>query len=47
MDGFFDPEFARLTVSNLNKDEMKLWQAVASAVSLFLAVACVVVLRFL
>jgi hypothetical protein len=46
MDGFFESEYALLTVLNVDSDEMRLGQLRTLAVALVLAIAIGIVLRF-
>ena len=46
MDGFFEAEYARLTIPNIDSDEMRLAQLRTIAVALVLAIAIGIVLRF-
>ena len=46
MDGFFETEYARLAVPNIDSDEMRLAQLRTIAVALVLAIVIGIVLRF-
>jgi hypothetical protein len=46
MVGFFETEYALLTVPNIDRDEMRLGQLRTIAVALVLAIACGILLRF-
>jgi len=46
MDGFFETEYALLTVPNTDRDEMRLVQLWTIAVALVLAIAIGIVLQF-
>jgi len=46
MVGFFETEYALLTVPNIDRDEMRLGQLRTIAVALVLAIAYEIVLRF-
>jgi len=46
MVGFFETEYALLTVPNIDRDEMRLGQLRTIAVGLVLAIACGILLRF-
>jgi hypothetical protein len=46
MDGFFETEYALLTVPNIDSDEMRLGQLRTIAVGLVLAIVIGIALRF-